>query len=204
MPSISGLKGMVVLSVASTSNSGLFIHADCWYPGPCPDNDCETWNDFFPATTCVELEMHMRMPNCWDGVNLDSPDHRSHVAYPVGSRPDGACPASHPVRLPQVQLFTRIENYSGGIHMFSDGTGYFHSDYFSGWEATFLQQVLDNCSNDAFVFEEDRLSDQNSFCEQHMTFRVPPVADDDQTIVNLNTLVPNPPYDTSFISERGA
>ncbi len=34
-------------------------------------------------------------PNCWDGVNLDSPDHRSHMAYSGG----GACPASHPVAI---------------------------------------------------------------------------------------------------------
>jgi hypothetical protein len=27
-------------------------------------------------------------PQCWDGVNLDSPDHKSHMAYPSG----GACP----------------------------------------------------------------------------------------------------------------
>jgi hypothetical protein len=26
-------------------------------------------------------------PQCWDGVNLDSPDHKSHMAYPVASGP---------------------------------------------------------------------------------------------------------------------
>jgi len=48
-------------------------------------------------------------PTCWDGVNLDSADHKSHVAYPVkGSVTDrfdydgGTCPASHPVKVPQV------------------------------------------------------------------------------------------------------
>lgn len=48
-------------------------------------------------------------PTCWDGVNLDSADHKSHIAYPVkGSITDqfdydgGACPATHPVRIPQV------------------------------------------------------------------------------------------------------
>lgn len=41
---------------------------------------------------------------CWDGVNLDSPDHKSHVAYPeTGTfETTGPCPASHPVRLPQL------------------------------------------------------------------------------------------------------
>jgi hypothetical protein len=48
-------------------------------------------------------------PTCWDGVNLDSADHKSHVAYPVeGSITDqydydgGVCPDTHPVRVPQV------------------------------------------------------------------------------------------------------
>jgi hypothetical protein len=57
-------------------------------------------------------------PTCWDGKNLDSPDHQSHVAYatipfepyvdPVIVRPytpmqeRGKCPDTHPVHLPQV------------------------------------------------------------------------------------------------------
>jgi hypothetical protein len=46
-------------------------------------------------------------PTCWDGVNLDSPDHMSHVAYAAGAGdndvgPTGKCPSSHPVVIPQV------------------------------------------------------------------------------------------------------
>src|SRR4051812_28818359 len=42
---------------------------------------------------------------CWDGVNLDSPDHQSHMYNTV--RSEGfdnapACPSTHPVRVPQV------------------------------------------------------------------------------------------------------
>lgn len=42
--------------------------------------------------------------SCWDGKNVDSPDHKSHVSYPqTGSfESTGPCPASHPVRLPQL------------------------------------------------------------------------------------------------------
>jgi len=42
--------------------------------------------------------------SCWDGVNVDSPDHKSHVAYPAGIL--GACPSSHPVEIPQVFIET--------------------------------------------------------------------------------------------------
>jgi hypothetical protein len=46
-------------------------------------------------------------PTCWDGANLDSPDHMSHVAYAAGAGdndvgPTGRCPSSHPVVIPQV------------------------------------------------------------------------------------------------------
>ncbi|TRX95430.1 hypothetical protein FHL15_003761 [Xylaria flabelliformis] len=43
-------------------------------------------------------------PTCWDGVNIDSPDHKSHVAYPVNGTFESLapCPASHPIRLPQL------------------------------------------------------------------------------------------------------
>lgn len=46
---------------------------------------------------------------CWDGQSLDSPDHREHVAHPVGGPPSfsvvsGTCPESHPVKIPQVML----------------------------------------------------------------------------------------------------
>ena len=64
--------------------------ADCSNPGPCPDGVCDRWNDFFPATSCDELELSMLMPSCWDGVNLDSADHRAHMAYTKNGEADGA------------------------------------------------------------------------------------------------------------------
>lgn len=43
--------------------------------------------------------------SCWDGVNLDSTDHKSHVAYSQGgggATGGGNCPSSHPVKVPQI------------------------------------------------------------------------------------------------------
>jgi hypothetical protein len=48
-------------------------------------------------------------PACWDGKNLDSPDHQSHMYNTVNSDGfinAGACPSSHPVRVPQVTFET--------------------------------------------------------------------------------------------------
>jgi len=143
-------------------------NAECVMPGKCPNDDCTRWNDFFPPHTCEELEMSMVMPSCWNGKDLDSPDHRSHMAYPENGDPDGACPDSHPVRLPQMRIFTRLAPYTGGIHLFSDGTGYYHTDYMSGWKESFLQKVLDNCENDSFA------PMPTAWCQDHVTFRDAP------------------------------
>lgn len=44
-------------------------------------------------------------PDCWDGRNLDSTDHFSHLAYSAADASvTGACPASHPVKIPQVTV----------------------------------------------------------------------------------------------------
>ena len=49
-------------------------------------------------------------PTCWDGKNLDSPDHKAHVAYPSSGASDtsvgaaGVCPETHPVKIPQLMF----------------------------------------------------------------------------------------------------
>lgn len=47
--------------------------------------------------------MLMLALRCWDGTNLDSEDHASHVAYPNGAyEMNAACPSTHPVKIPQL------------------------------------------------------------------------------------------------------
>jgi hypothetical protein len=76
---------------------------------PCVDGD--TTN--LPMRMCEGgIRTQVTFPTCWDGVNLDSPDHQSHVAYatipyepyapPTGQENRGKCPETHPVHLPQI------------------------------------------------------------------------------------------------------
>jgi len=71
---------------------------------PCDANDTSE----FPNKPCPGgIRATIIFPSCWDGVNLDSPDHQSHVAYAPGSERLGGlagdqCPSTHPVRIPQV------------------------------------------------------------------------------------------------------
>jgi len=51
----------------------------------------------FPNTRCEGgFQARLHMPNCWDGKNLDSANHKSHVAY-MSRLDNGFCPPSHPV-----------------------------------------------------------------------------------------------------------
>lgn len=95
-------------------------------------------------------------PSCWDGKNLDSPDHKSHMAYP--DRVDsGKCPASHPKRF--ISLFYEITWDTNSFNpkfvngkqpfVFSNGdeTGYgFHGDFVNGWDVALLQRAVTQCT----------------------------------------------------------
>ena len=71
-------------------------------------NTVSSQSDSFPNVTCEDgLRAQLSFPSCWDGVNLDSPTHTSHVSYAVTENLNsGPCPASHPVRIPA--LFAEV------------------------------------------------------------------------------------------------
>jgi hypothetical protein len=100
-------------------------------------------------------------PQCWDGVHLDSPDHKSHMAYPI----NGGCPSSHPVPFPEVGLnFTYTVTDAAAVahwRLASDNydsskpAGYsLHADWFNGWKPEAMQSFIRNCeqaSRDCFA-----------------------------------------------------
>lgn len=70
------------------------------------------------------LRAEVFFPSCWDGINSDSADHKSHMAYP-STMDDGDCPSTHPIRLPSL-FFETIWNIGvvsgkGGRLVFSNG-----------------------------------------------------------------------------------
>ncbi|MBC8054963.1 MAG: DUF1996 domain-containing protein [Rhizobiales bacterium] len=91
-------------------------------------------------------------PQCWDGINLDSPDHKSHMAYGTGS----GCPSTHPVPLPEITMNVAYRvteaNSSAFWRLSSDNNalpgGYsLHADWFNGWDAAINKAFLAGCVN---------------------------------------------------------
>ncbi len=117
-------------------------------------NGVTRWQPSIPVCTSGNVEMQVIFPQCWDGVNLTSPNGRSHVAYGNGR----GCPAGFPVALPEVTttILYPLANGSGADsstwRLASDNYtgapgGYSgHADWFHGWEQevmeTWVRRVL--------------------------------------------------------------
>jgi hypothetical protein len=98
-------------------------------------------------------------PNCGrldanGRVVTDSPDHRSHVAYPISQRQ--GCPSTHPVQLPHVKFNVRFDVtncISAGCRLSSDAaagcvTGCsLHADFWNTWNQSALVNMVNTKLN---------------------------------------------------------
>lgn len=123
---------------------------------------------YIPDTKCPQgLRAQVFFPSCWDGVNLDSADHSSHMAYPIGEYDNGRCPESHPVRMISIfyEVLYSVDKFDNGWwdpsgkHPFvfanGDPTGYgFHGDFVNGWDVDVLQEAVDTCNNPSGNLED--------------------------------------------------
>ena len=97
-----------------------------------------------PDTRRNALRLHVTFPSCWDGKNLDSASHQSHVAYPVAGR----CPGRFSHALPQISLIYRYPVTGGsGVTLASGGQLSGHADFFNAWRQSDLQSLVDRCLN---------------------------------------------------------
>ncbi|TDZ21842.1 hypothetical protein Cob_v005236 [Colletotrichum orbiculare MAFF 240422] len=119
----------------------------------------------FPNRNCPDgLRVQVVFPSCWDGRNVDSPDHKSHMAYPSGVS-TGRCPVSHPKRF--VTLFYEVifsvkdfkDRWYGQGQPFvlsnGDPTGFgLHGDFLNGWDISVLQQAVTQCTDSSGNLEK--------------------------------------------------
>jgi Domain of unknown function (DUF1996) len=98
---------------------------------------------FGPAVRGGGVQLNVVFPDCWDGRRLDSPDHRSHMAY---SR-DRRCPRSHPVKVPRLRLTVVYPVRDGaGLALASGGIHSGHADFFNAWRQQELAGIIRRCS----------------------------------------------------------
>ncbi|KAL4961895.1 DUF1996 domain-containing protein [Aspergillus stella-maris] len=112
-----------------------------------------------PQQPCEKLRSQVFFPSCWDGKNLDSPDHKSHVAYPVvGDYNKGVCPKSHPRAI--FSLFVEFiyntkpyPDYQNWVYATGDRTGYgLHGDFINGWtDQVALQTAFETCMGSGWL-----------------------------------------------------
>ncbi len=113
--------------------------------------------DFVNCPPGSKLETYLDFPTCWDG-RLDSPDHRSHLAFSPGI--GHGCPSSHPIAVPRVEfLITYPVNGTGltlggtrnGVNV-TTAPGYtFHGDFFNAWKQPELERRVRDCINAGYI-----------------------------------------------------
>lgn len=94
---------------------------------------------------------HVKFPECWDGVHLDSADHRSHMSESV-DRDSGldTCPRTHPVALPRLIARLEWDIRRGSKVTLASGFPYtLHGDFINSWHQHRLGRLVDQCINAA-------------------------------------------------------
>lgn len=98
------------------------------------------------------VRLTIYFPSCWNGKDLDSPDHKSHMAYPNFAK--GQCPSTHPVQLPQISEHfdwavskganPALWHLSSDMDLTKPGISA-HADWLMGWDVETMQALVVNC-----------------------------------------------------------
>jgi hypothetical protein len=97
-----------------------------------------------PSRADTGLQLTVTFPDCWNGRDLNSADHKSHMTYAVR----GLCPSSHPVTVPSMSLTIRYAVTGGrGYHLASGGPYSGHADFVNAWNERELVRLVRECLN---------------------------------------------------------
>ncbi|KAB1934911.1 DUF1996 domain-containing protein [Micromonospora sp. ALFpr18c] len=93
--------------------------------------------------------------DCWDGKNIDSPDHKSHMGDPV----NGVCTGKYPVAVPDLSFMVNYQSLGGtGLSLASGKASSMHGDFMNAWDPAHLGGLVKSCLN------------QNAKCGTEVTF----------------------------------
>lgn len=163
-----GLRYVFGYNMQNPASSDSF-YINCQGPGATPGNYANIPEAAVNCPSGAEIGAIVGAPECWDGVNLDSPDHRSHMAKLYrDSNGVARCPDTHPFVIPTFTLsawWTTDDTLdrSGNLdplnktwHFSSDRMAgmaphtpgsTFHSDWFGAWDDDIMDKWLANCIN---------------------------------------------------------
>ncbi len=126
----------------------------------------------------MDVRAKVAFPDCWDGVNIDTSNHRSHMTYSIfsGSPTASHCPASHPIHIPEITVQVDYPNdgNSQNWRLSSDMSGQLngaslHADWWGGWDEDIMKKWLNNClyglktSNLGQLCDKTRLLNRDMF-----------------------------------------
>jgi hypothetical protein len=107
------------------------------------DGKTRSTDQNWPVCDGGTLHFTLRFPDCWDGRNLDSPDHKSHVSFGAG----GTCPAAFPVPIPALtfSISYPTSGTADGFTLSSGMASSMHGDAFFAWEDQAMAQRVKDC-----------------------------------------------------------
>lgn len=140
---------MKTMSGGPTGSDYYNMHYECWADDlgtPAVNGAFQTLPALVKAgcPAGARLVIVFIVPSCWDGKNLDSADHRSHMSYGTPETGGQVCPRDHPFMITAWQgqvRFTTDDNFvAGKWHLSSDDMvpgapagSTLHFDYFEAW-----------------------------------------------------------------------
>lgn len=115
-------------------------------------SDHSNWqcNDAPVATPdgCVgRLTLRITFPDCWAAWHLDSPDHRSHMAYSTDAGPANVCPDAFPGQEPALSTYTSFPTHGGTVTLSSGGPETAHGDFVDAWDQPEMNRLVNDCLN---------------------------------------------------------
>ena len=104
-----------------------------WCAGPGGEIGRSADGNWPVCAPTANLTYQLVFQDCWDGVHLDSPDHKSHVSY---NTVDGKCAGAFPVAIPNVSFVIDYPTHGStdGFTLSSGLASSIHGDSFLAWD----------------------------------------------------------------------
>jgi hypothetical protein len=95
------------------------------------------------------LDLRVTFPDCWNGRDLDSAEHVTHVAYSTKR----GCPPAYPVAMPRLTLIVGypVSGDPTGLEPASGPSITAHADFLNAWDERALADNVRSCLRRAVV-----------------------------------------------------